>query len=162
MLRLVVGSDGLPRDVSVTRTLGHGLDAKAIEAVKRWKFKPAMMDGKPIAVEVSVQVAFHLWVGPVVGGSPVQLAPKLNTSDNGPHFTPEQLATLATQWSTKAAYTPEQLAELRAKCALYVDTKVELLESKKAPLPPHECAGVLAWMRSLRVEVLYMLGNPPQ
>jgi protein TonB len=37
-----------------------GLDEKAIEAVRRWKLKPAMKDGKPVAVEVAVQASFTL------------------------------------------------------------------------------------------------------
>jgi TonB family protein len=61
VLWLVVGADGLPRNIKVSRTLGYGLDEKAIEAVKKWRFKPATKDGKPVAVEVSVQVNFHLY-----------------------------------------------------------------------------------------------------
>jgi periplasmic protein TonB len=61
VLWLVVGPDGRPRDIKVTRTLGLGLDEKAIEAVKTWKFEPAMKDGKPVSVEISVQVDFHLY-----------------------------------------------------------------------------------------------------
>src|SRR5580704_6816428 len=61
VLWLIVGPDGRPRDIRVARTLGLGLDEKAIEAVKNWKFEPAMKDGKPVAVEISVQVDFHLY-----------------------------------------------------------------------------------------------------
>ena len=61
VLYLIVGADGKPRDVRVLRSLGLGLDEKAIEAVRQWKFDPAMKDGKPVAVEVSVQVDFHLY-----------------------------------------------------------------------------------------------------
>jgi protein TonB len=61
VLWLVVGPDGRPRDIRVTRTLGLGLDEKAIEAVKTWKFEPAMKDGKAVAVEISVQVDFRLY-----------------------------------------------------------------------------------------------------
>jgi len=38
-----------------------GLDEKAIEAVKKWRFVPAMKDGKPVAVQVNVEVNFHLY-----------------------------------------------------------------------------------------------------
>src|SRR5208337_3859138 len=44
VLQLVVGSDGLPRDIRVVRTLGLGLDEKAIEAVRKWRFEPAKKD----------------------------------------------------------------------------------------------------------------------
>jgi len=50
VLWLVVGPDGHPREVRVTRSLGLGLDEKAIETVKTWKVEPAMKDGKPVAV----------------------------------------------------------------------------------------------------------------
>ena len=61
VLWLVVGSDGKPRDIRVARTLGLGLDEKAIEAVKTWRFEPAYKDGKPVAVSINVEVNFHLY-----------------------------------------------------------------------------------------------------
>ena len=61
VLWLVVGPDGRPRDVKVTRSLGLGLDEKAIETVRTWKFEPAMKDGKPVAVQISVEVDFRLY-----------------------------------------------------------------------------------------------------
>jgi TonB family protein len=61
VLWLVVGPDGRPRDIRVSRTLGLGLDEKAIEAVKTWKFEPAMKDGKPVAVQINVEVDFRLY-----------------------------------------------------------------------------------------------------
>ena len=45
----------------MTRRLGMGLDEKAIEAVRKWKFEPAMKDGKPVAVQISVEVNFRLY-----------------------------------------------------------------------------------------------------
>jgi TonB family protein len=60
-----------------------------------------------------------------------------------------------------ALYTQEQ-PTLGAKCSAYIKTKVEDLESKRVPLPPHECAEVLAWMRDPRVERLYTSDKPPQ
>ena len=61
ILKLVVDQQGHPRDIRVVRSLGFGLDAKAIEAVKQWKFKPAMKDGQPVNVLISVEVGFHLY-----------------------------------------------------------------------------------------------------
>ncbi len=58
---LVVGPDGRPRDIQVHRTLGLGLDEKAVEAVKTWRFEPAMKDGKPVAAQISVEVTFRLY-----------------------------------------------------------------------------------------------------
>jgi len=61
LLWLIVGPDGRPHDIKVARALGMGLDQKAIEAVKNWKFQPAMKDGKPVAVQINVEVNFRLY-----------------------------------------------------------------------------------------------------
>lgn len=60
-LGLIVGADGRPRNIHVLSSLGMGLDEKAIEAVKNWKFEPAMRDGHPVNVEIAVEVDFHLY-----------------------------------------------------------------------------------------------------
>ena len=61
VLWLIVGQDGKPRDIKVTRPLGMGLDQKAIEAVNKWRFEPAMKDGRPVAVQINVEVNFRLY-----------------------------------------------------------------------------------------------------
>jgi protein TonB len=61
VLYVEVGADGRPRNIRVVRTLGLGLDEKAMEAVKTWKFEPGMKDGKPVAVAVNIEVTFHLY-----------------------------------------------------------------------------------------------------
>ncbi len=61
ILWLVVGPDGLPHDLKVSRTLGMGLDQKALEAVRRWRFEPARMNGRPVAVQINVEVNFRLY-----------------------------------------------------------------------------------------------------
>lgn len=60
VLRLIVGADGRPRDIHVVRSLGMGLDEKAIAAVSQWAFAPATKDGQPVPVQISVQVSFRL------------------------------------------------------------------------------------------------------
>lgn len=60
LLRVVIDEKGFPREIGVTRPLGLGLDEKAMEAVRRWRFKPATRDGKPVAMEAVVEVNFHL------------------------------------------------------------------------------------------------------
>jgi len=61
VLTIVVGTDGLPRDIKVSRTLSPEFDKAAIDAVKKWKFTPATRDSKPIAVEIDVEMAFRLY-----------------------------------------------------------------------------------------------------
>ncbi len=60
-LALVVGTDGRPSNIRVQNSLGMGLDEKAIETVRTWKFEPAMKDGHPVRVEIAVEVDFHLY-----------------------------------------------------------------------------------------------------
>jgi periplasmic protein TonB len=61
VLSVIVGPDGKPRDIRVARSLGLGLDEKAIEAVNQWKFEPAQKDGRPVAVAINVEVQFRLY-----------------------------------------------------------------------------------------------------
>jgi protein TonB len=61
MLLLVVGKDGLPHDIRVGQSLGMGLDEKAIEAVHHWRFRPATLNGQPVATQIAVQVDFRLY-----------------------------------------------------------------------------------------------------
>lgn len=61
ILSLVVDASGHVRDIRVARSVGMGLDEKAIEAVQKWKFAPGMKDGRPVAVQVSVEVNFRLY-----------------------------------------------------------------------------------------------------
>jgi protein TonB len=63
VVTLIVDANGNPQNVHVTRTLGMGLDEKAVEAVQKYKFKPAMdqKSGKPVPVMVSVEVRFRLY-----------------------------------------------------------------------------------------------------
>jgi periplasmic protein TonB len=60
-LMLVVGTDGRPTNIRVASSLGMGLDEKAIEAVKNWRFEPSQKDGHPVRVEIAVEVEFHLY-----------------------------------------------------------------------------------------------------
>ena len=61
VLWVIVGPDGKPRDIKIQRSLGMGLDEKAIEAVRQWKFDPAKKDGQPVAVQINVEVNFRLY-----------------------------------------------------------------------------------------------------
>ena len=61
VLSVIVDATGHVRDIRVARSVGMGLDEKAIEAVQRWKFAPGMKNGHPVAVQVSVEVNFRLY-----------------------------------------------------------------------------------------------------
>ena len=55
-----VDEQGRIRSVRVEKPAGLGLDEKAIEAVKQWRFRPATRDGRPVAVPARIDVSFHL------------------------------------------------------------------------------------------------------
>jgi protein TonB len=59
-IQLVVDSQGNPQAIRVTRHAGMGLDEKAIEAVRQYKFRPALYQGHPVAVQIVIDVDFHL------------------------------------------------------------------------------------------------------
>ena len=61
LLWLVVGPEGRPHNIRIQRSLGMGLDEKAVAAVSTWRFEPARLNGQPVAVEVNVQVSFRLY-----------------------------------------------------------------------------------------------------
>jgi TonB family protein len=62
LISLIVDAQGNPQNPRVVRALGMGLDEKALEAVRKYKFKPAMKDGKtPVPVMITVEVNFRLY-----------------------------------------------------------------------------------------------------
>jgi TonB family protein len=64
LVSLIVDTQGMPQNVHIVRGVGLGLDEKAIEAVKQYRFKPAMMGDKPVAVQVNIQVNFQIFKSP--------------------------------------------------------------------------------------------------
>jgi len=62
LISMIVDTNGNPQNPRVVRPLGMGLDEKALEAVRKYKFKPAMKDGKtPVPVMITVEVNFRLY-----------------------------------------------------------------------------------------------------
>ena len=61
MIAVIVDAHGYPRNPRVVRSLGMGLDEKALDAVARYRFKPAMKGGKPVAAMIDVLVDFRLF-----------------------------------------------------------------------------------------------------
>jgi TonB family protein len=57
----VVGPDGTVGEVVVSRPIGFGLDENAVEAIKKAKFSPAILDGKPVAVMLNLNVSFRIF-----------------------------------------------------------------------------------------------------
>lgn len=61
IVQIIVDAQGNPQDVKVVRPLGMGLDEKAVEAVKQYRFKPAMLHGHPVPVLVDISVDFRIY-----------------------------------------------------------------------------------------------------
>lgn len=61
IIQVLVDQRGFPQNIRMVKPLGYGLDAAAMEAVKRYRFKPAMLDGfRPVPVSLAVEVNFRL------------------------------------------------------------------------------------------------------
>ena len=58
---LIVDAQGNPEDVHVVHPLGMGLDQKAVQAVRQYKFKPAMFKGNPVPVQMVIEVDFNMF-----------------------------------------------------------------------------------------------------
>jgi len=59
ILNIVVDREGKVSRVKVVRSLTPDMDKKAVEGVKTWKFSPSRKDGRPVAVEMNIEVAIH-------------------------------------------------------------------------------------------------------
>ncbi|AEU38860.1 energy transducer TonB [Granulicella mallensis] len=57
-MRLVVDTEGVARHIAIVQPLGYGLDARAVEAAAKYRFTPAMLDGKPVASNVLMNQDF--------------------------------------------------------------------------------------------------------
>jgi len=55
-----IGADGKAHNVRIVRPLGLGLDEKALEAVAKWRFRPAPSGGTSVPAPATIEVAFHL------------------------------------------------------------------------------------------------------
>lgn len=61
VVSLIVDTTGNPLRIHIVRPLGMGLDEKALEAVRQYKFKPALYKGRAVAVEVNIEVNFRIY-----------------------------------------------------------------------------------------------------
>jgi len=62
IVEAVVTTNGTVGDVRVVQSLDtkYGLDDQALKAAKQWIFKPGMKDGQPVAVQIAIELTFHL------------------------------------------------------------------------------------------------------
>jgi TonB family protein len=60
LLKVVVDTDGLAKDIQVVKSIGMGLDEQAVVAVTQWKFKPSTKDGAAVPVLAQIEINFKL------------------------------------------------------------------------------------------------------
>jgi TonB family protein len=60
LLSLVVDANGQADDIAIMLPLGDGLDEKAVQAVRSWRFQPGMKDGQPVRVQATIEINFRL------------------------------------------------------------------------------------------------------
>jgi len=60
LLQVTVDENGVPQDIKVIRPLGMGLDQNAVDAVQKWRFKPMLLNGKPVSVSANIEINFRL------------------------------------------------------------------------------------------------------
>ena len=60
VLKIIVDTDGLAKDIQLVKSIGYGLDEKAVEAINLWTFKPGTKDGQPVPVLATIEVNFRL------------------------------------------------------------------------------------------------------
>jgi TonB family protein len=61
VVQCIVDTRGMPQHVHTVKKLGMGLDEKALEAVRQYRFKPGTLDGKPVSVAITIEVNFHIY-----------------------------------------------------------------------------------------------------
>jgi TonB family protein len=60
VLNMVIGTDGKAGNVTLKRSVGLGLDEKALAAISRWTFNPGTEGGAPVPVQATIEVNFRL------------------------------------------------------------------------------------------------------
>ena len=60
VLSMIVGEDGIPRDLCLMQPAGYDLDGQAAKAARQYRFEPAKKDGEPIPARITIEVNFRL------------------------------------------------------------------------------------------------------
>ena len=61
VVSLTVDREGKPQNVHIVQPLGQGLDENAVKAIQKYRFEPAMYNGKPVPVEIKVEARFSIY-----------------------------------------------------------------------------------------------------
>lgn len=60
VVRLVIDTQGMPQHIRTILPLGYGMDDEAVKAVQQYRFRPAKSEGKPVPVQITIEVNFHI------------------------------------------------------------------------------------------------------
>ncbi len=60
-ISLIVDQQGMPQNIQIVKKLDYGLDQNAVDAVGKYRFRPAMKSGQPVPVMITVEVNFRLY-----------------------------------------------------------------------------------------------------
>jgi TonB family protein len=61
VVHIQIDKDGKVQEARVVNSVGHAFDEKALEAVRQYRFKPAMQDGSPIPWDMDVEINFQVF-----------------------------------------------------------------------------------------------------
>ena len=64
LIGLIVDEKGFLTAVTVVQGIGHGLDEKAVEAVRQYRFQPAVRNGTPVLLRIHIEVNFQIFSNP--------------------------------------------------------------------------------------------------
>lgn len=74
LYRVVLGADGIPVQIAVSRPIGFGLDENAVDAIRKATFQPAIKDGKPVPVLFDVLAKFRIYSKRTAPAAPASVA----------------------------------------------------------------------------------------
>jgi TonB family protein len=60
VLTTIITVDGIPESIKVVRELGGGLDERAVECLRQWRFSPALYHDEPVSMTITVEMNFRL------------------------------------------------------------------------------------------------------
>ena len=110
-VNLLIDTNGNPTHVRVVRGAGYGLDEKAVEAVSQYKFTPAIQNGKPMVVEMNIDVNFYF------NNKPLPPDPVSETTTDEHAISFDQM--LQKKYSTRAELADRILPDLLAATEKY-------------------------------------------
>ena len=60
VLTTIISVDGIPQGIKVVRELGGGLDERAVDCLRQWRFRPAMIHDEPVSQQITVEMTFRI------------------------------------------------------------------------------------------------------